>query len=198
MKKFIILFSILCFTCLSANAKTLRGKVVGEISTYYPKETITIEVTKNITLKNTEFKKGYLVVGTMTEVKSPEKKDSEASFVFTITKYRDLDGIYYDVKDELSTTYKQKSPFDVGFFKDTDISFMPSMPMQTDTGLGGNSAQSYKNVNIKPMSIVNSLMPEEYRSEEASEMDYRSAMPNDKDDILLLDGDRIKFEFPDK
>ena len=45
MKKFIILFSILCFTGLSANAKTLRGKVVGEISTYYPKETITIEVT---------------------------------------------------------------------------------------------------------------------------------------------------------
>ena len=29
-------------------------------------------------------------------------------------------------------------------------------------------------------------------------MNYRSAMPNDKDDILLLDGDRIKFEFPDK
>ncbi len=199
MKKLIIFVFVFILTSLSTSAKTLKGKVIGEISTYYPKETIRIEVTKSVTIKNTEFKKGYVVTGTMTNVKSPDKGQNEASFVFTITDYNDLEGINYKVTEELKTTYRPKSFLDAGFLKDADLSFAPNMPLQMDNSLSNSSPQSYKNVNVKPMSVVNSLLPEEYRADTADiETDYRAALPSDKEDILLLDGDRIKFDFPEK
>lgn len=198
MKKFVIVVFACIFTSLSANAKTLKGKVIGEISTYYPKETIKIEVTKSVMIKNTEFKKGYVVTGTMTDVKSPDKGQNEASFVFTITDYTDTDGTNHKASEELKTTYTPKSFLDKGFFKDADLSLTPNMPIQVDNSLTNSSTRDYKNVNIKPMSIVNSLLPEEYRADTADiETDYRAALPSDKEDILLLDGDRIKFDFPD-
>ena len=116
MKKFVIVVFACIFTSLSANAKTLKGKVIGEISTYYPKETIKIEVTKSVMIKNTEFKKGYVVTGTMTDVKSPDKGQNEASFVFTITDYTDTDGTTHKASEELKTTYTPKSFLDKGFF----------------------------------------------------------------------------------
>lgn len=198
MKKFIIFVFVFIFTSLSTSAKTLKGKVIGEISTYYPKETIKIEVTKSVTIKSTEFKKGYVVAGTMTDVKSPDKGQKEASFVFTITDYNDLEGVNHKITEELKTTYRPKSFLDAGFLKDADLSFAPNMPLQMDNSLNNSSSQPY-NVNIKPMSIANSLLPEEYRADTADiETDYRAALPSDKEDILLLDGDRIKFDFPEK
>lgn len=196
MKKIFIIVFLLILSVTSVEAKTLKGKVVGEISTYYPAEFIKIEVMNNVTLKNVELRKGYIVVGTMTDVKSPEKNDKEASFIFTIKKYRDLDGTYFDVKEDLSTIYRHKSLFDSSFFKETDLSFMPNMPVATDSSMGGTSANSYKNVHLKPMSVVNSLVPEEYRCDDV-EMGFGTGLQSDKDDILLLDGDRIKFVFPD-
>lgn len=198
MKKLIIFIFVFILTSLSTSAKTLKGKVIGEISTYYPKETIKIEVTKSVTIKNTEFKKGYVVTGTMTDVKSPDKGQKEASFVFTITDYNDLEGINHKITEELKTTYRPKSFLDAGFLKDADLSFAPNMPLQMDNSLNNSSSQPY-NVNIKPMSIANSLLPEEYRADTADiETDYRAALPSDKEDILLLDGDKIKFDFPEK
>ena len=48
------------------------------------------------------------------------------------------------------------------------------------------------------MSIVNSFLPEDYKADTADiETDYRAALPSDEEDILLLDCDRIKFDFPD-
>lgn len=198
MKKLVLFLLLFLLTSLSANAKTLKGKVIGEISTYYPKETIKIEVTKSVTIKNTELKKGYIVTGTMTDVKSPDKGQNEASFVFTITDYTDTDGTNHKALEELKTTYSPKSFLDKGFFKDADLSLTPNMPIQVDNSLTNSSTRDYKNANIKPMSIVNSLLPEEYRADTADmETDYRAALPSDKEDILLLDGDRIKFDFPD-
>ena len=198
MKKFIIFVFVFILTSLSTSAKTLKGKVIGEISTYYPKETIRIKVIKSVTIKNTEFKKGYVVTGTMTDVKSPDKGQKEASFVFTITDYNDLEGVNHKITEELKTTYRPKSFLDAGFLKDADLSFAPNMPLQMDNSLNNSSSQPY-NVNIKPMSIANSLLPEEYRADTADiETDYRAALPSDKEDILLLDGDRIKFDFPEK
>lgn len=198
MKKFIIFVFVFILTSLSTSAKTLKGKVIGEISTYYPKETIRIEITKSVTIKNTEFKKGYVVTGTMTDVKSPDKGQKEASFVFTITDYNDLEGVNHKITEELKTTYRPKSFLDAGFLKDADLSFAPNMPLQMDNSLNNSSSQPY-NVNIKPMSIANSLLPEEYRADTADmETDYRAALPSDKEDILLLDGDKIKFNFPEK
>ena len=149
-------------------------------------------------IKNTEFKKGYVVTGTMTDVKSPDKGQNEASFVFTITDYTDTDGTTHKASEELKTTYTPKSFLDKGFFKDADLSLTPNMPIQVDNSLTNSSTRDYKNVNIKPMSIVNSFLPEDYKADTADiETDYRAALPSDKEDILLLDGDRIKFDFPD-
>ena len=116
MKKFVIVVFACIFTSLSANAKTLKGKVIGEISTYYPKETIKIEVTKSVMIKNTEFKKGYVVTGTMTDVKSPDKGQNEASFVFTINKCKftdlcDMYKILLKIKRTNSTTIKDYDKF---------------------------------------------------------------------------------------
>ena len=100
--------------------------------------------------------------------------------------------------EELKTTYTPKSFLDKGFFKDADLSLTPNMPIQVDNSLTNSSTRDYKNVNIKPMSIVNSFLPEDYTADTADiETDYRAALPSDKEDILLLDGDRIKFDFPD-
>lgn len=195
MKKIFALLFIFVFTSLSASAKMLKGRVIGEISTYYPRETISIEVIKSVKLKNTEFKKGYVVTGTMTEVKSPDKGQNEASFVFTITTYKDLDGIENKVSEELKTKYKQKSFFQPDFLKDTDLNFGPNMTIPVDNGLSTSSTQPYKNINYKPMSIANSLLPEDCRADDDMPTDYKAALPSDKEDILLLEDDKIKFDF---
>lgn len=194
MKNFLLIISLIIFLTSPVFASTLKGKVVCEVSTFYPKDIIEIYVTHSTKIKNIFFKKGYIVKGSMTEVKSLEKGDTEASFVFTILGYKDLDGIEKEVLEEIKTKYMKKH-FQPTFLKDVDISLSPvAMPIQTEAL--NTSPSSYKNLNIKPISIVNSLMPDELKCDDEFKTDYKEEFSSDKEDILLLEGDKIKFDFP--
>ena len=203
MKKFLLIFLILLFTTLSANAKTMKAKAVDEISTIYPRDIVRIELTNNVILSGIWLNKGYIVYGMLTDVKSPSKGEKEASFTFTLVKYKDLDNIEHKINKEIKTVYKRKHlKFGEEFLRDTDFSFspMPNANMNmynNETDITGRTSQSINNLSVKPLSIAESLLPKEVQDEMKDNIDYKTGLSTEDDDILILSGDKIKFQFPD-
>ncbi len=200
MKRILLLFLIFTFTTLTANAQTLKAKAIDEISTAYPKDVVRVEVTKNVILSGMELKKGYIVYGTLTDVKSPNKGEKEASFVFSITKYKDLNNVEYEVTKELKTIYKRKHIKALeNFLNDTDFAFSPMSNVNmysNDTDITGKS-QNTNSITIKPISVAESLLPKDIRDEIHDDTDYKTGLSSNGEDILILTGDKIKFNFTD-
>lgn len=201
MKKFLLIFLIFIGTTLTANAQIMKAKAIDEISTMYPKDIVRIELINNINLSGIELKKGYVVIGSMTDVKSPKKGDKEASFVFTIVKYKDLDGLDHDLSKVIKTVYKRKTfKFGGEFLNDADFSFSPIPNANfnaygNETDITGRTSQS---MNIKPLSIAQTLLPKEVSDELHDDIDYKTGLSEEGDDILILSGEKIKLDFPNK
>ncbi len=121
MKKFIlsaILVSIGLFS--SVQADVLKGKAIGEISTASPKETISIEISRNFNLTDDiVLKKGYVLTGKMLDVTEPGQWHHNASFTFIPTVYTDLKGEKHTITKEIRATYRQKMQPD---YKHSEIS----------------------------------------------------------------------------
>jgi len=198
MKKFIWLFLIFVSFQLSTSAQVLKAKAIDEISTAYPKNIVKIEVLKDVILSEIQLKKGYVVVGSLTDVKSPNKGAKEASFTFTIIKYFDLNNREYNVEQEIKTVYKRKHiKFGENFLREADSSFSSIANMNVysaDTDITGRP-KTYDSTVIKPLSIAESLLSEEYKNDLKDDVNYKTGLLNDGDDILILPGDKIKFDF---
>lgn len=203
MKKIILLLLILTFTTLNANAQTMKAKAIDEISTAYPKNIARIVLTNNVVLSGIELKKGYIVYGTLTDVKSPNRGAKEASFQFTLVKYKDLNKTEYEITKEIKTTYSSKHiKFCENFLREADFSFSPmanaNMNMyNNDTDITGKTSQNMNSISVKPLSIAESLISNEYKEDIKDELNYKTGLLNDGEDILILPGDKIKFKFPD-
>ena len=200
MKRFLLLSLFFILTTSAANAQILKAKAIDEISTVYPKDYVKIEVSKNIVLKGLELKKGYVVTGAISDVQSPRKGAKEACFTFTLTKYKDLSGIEHEITEEIKTTYKQQDFwFNSKFLQETEFSFspIPNANMNAygnETDITGRSSQ---NLNIKPLSIAESLLPKDVSDEIKGDIDYKSGISSEGEDILILSGEKIKLNFPE-
>lgn len=203
MKKFLLIFLIFLSTISAANAQIMKAKAIDEISTMYPKDIVRIELTNNINLSGIDLKKGYIIYGSMTDVKSPLKGEKEASFTFTVVKYKDLDNIEHKINKEIKTVYKRKHlKFGEEFLRDTDFSFSPianaNMNMyNNETDITGRTSQNMNTLSVKPLSIAESFLPKDVRDEIKDDTEYKTGISSDGEDILILSGDRIKFQFPD-
>ena len=94
---------------LSAQADVLKGQAIEEISTTAPKDTISISVSKNISLNDEiTLKKGYILTGKMCDIKAPSEWHHNATFTFIPTSYTDLEGKKHTINQEIKTTYRQK------------------------------------------------------------------------------------------
>ncbi len=200
MKKVLLIFVFFMCTTLTANAQTMKAKAIDEISTMYPKDIVRIELTNNIDLSGLELKKGYIIYGSMTDVKSPNRAAKEASFTFTLVKYKDLNNIEHKINKEIKTVYKRK-PFKWGcdFLNDADFSFSP-IPNANINSYGNEAditGRTSQSMNIKPLSIAESFLPKDVRDEIKDDTEYKTGLSSDGEDILILSGDKIKFQFPD-
>ena len=134
MKK-IILCSVVVLLSLfsSVQAGVLKGKAVDEISTTAPKETISIYVSKNVSLGDIDLKKGYILTGKMVNITAPEEWHHNASFTFIPTSYTDLEGKSHKFAKEVKTTYRQKMKPDYKHSEITAGSLMFSPAYIDDT-----------------------------------------------------------------
>ena len=202
MKKIILLLFIFLTVNSAVNAQTLKAKAIDEISTAYPKDVVRLELTNNVNLSGIELQKGYVVYGTLTDVKSPNKGAKEASFVFTLKKYKDLNNTEYEISKEIKTTYTRKHlKFGETFLREADFSFspMPNANMNmygNETDITGRT-QNMNNMPIKPLSIAESFLPNEMKNDIKDETEYKTGLLSDGEDLLILPGDRIKLNFPD-
>ena len=202
MKKIFVFLGILLAVSSSANAQSLKAKAIDEISTAYPKSQVRIELIKNINLYGFDLKKGYILTGTLSDVKSPNKLSvKDASFTFTLIKYRDLKGNEYEITKEIKTVYSKKHiKFMENFLREADFSFSPIANMNSydnETDITGRTSQNMNNLSIKPLSIAENLMSEEYKEDLKDDINYKTGFSADGEDILILPGDKIKFKFPD-
>ena len=110
MKKFILLIAVVSLSLFSTSyAAVLKGKAVDEISTTAPKETISVIVSKKITLDDEiVLKKGYKLTGKMLNITEPGQWHHNASFTFIPSSYTDLEGNSHKISKEIKGTYRQK------------------------------------------------------------------------------------------
>ena len=110
---FIVISALIIAILLIKFVYIQNEEQVVEISTIAPNETISVYISKDISLNDEiNLEQGYIVSGKLTEINISEDNDNNSSFILIPESYTDLNGATHQVPTEIRITYSEKAGSD--------------------------------------------------------------------------------------